>query len=348
MSFRLAKKLRVTLLVLGTGGFLFFSAQAEDKAAKPTGQKEPEKSSSSQATKQLLELSNRQDGLRKLEEELNSPFRDFSPKSSLDGAFAPPLYPPAPRQVIPNKRMQELLEKQKEWIFMTPDDLLKPPSAEDVLNVPEYGPDGHEKKKLSPLERFYQSLGKSNNKLSSKALQPEDPLSPRDLEKSDRENTSDDLPSAAKDSEKQLRKLLGVDSANSRNVPAESTRSFSDVFGLGEHALSPEQIKAHQDYIKRFQEVLNSGPPPELNGLVKPLENGQALTSTGGLPSTERSDAYDPHLGTANPTYVPSGSVDVNSKVLNSWNPNYTPPPPPVVHLAPPTPNFTPPHRIFQ
>src|SRR5690242_17814970 len=122
MSFRLANNLRATLLVLGTGGLLFFSAQAEDKAAKSdkpsaTGQKEEK--SSSQATKELLELSNRQDGLRKLEEELNSPFRDFSPKSSLDGAFAPPMYPPAPRQVIPNKRMQELLEKQKEWIFMT-------------------------------------------------------------------------------------------------------------------------------------------------------------------------------------------------------------------------------------
>jgi hypothetical protein len=292
-------------------------------------------------------LGSRQDGLKRLEEELNQPFRDFSPKSSLDGAFAPPMYSPAPRQVIPNKRLQELLEKQKDWIFMTPDDLLAAPAAEDVLNVPQYGPDGREKKKPSPLERFYESLGnKPGNNLSSKPLKDEDPLAPRRGMGKDEQDAVDDLlPSGIKNSEKELRKLLGIDS-NSEKAPGAS-QSQPELFGLGEQTLTPQEIKAHQEYLRRFHEVLNSGSPPELNPAAKSLETGQALTSTGGLPSMLRPDGYDPHLGTVNPTYIPSGSVDVNSKVLNSWNPNYTPPPPPLVHLAPPTPNFTPPRRVF-
>ena len=354
MSFRLAHKLGVTLLVLG-GILLFFRAQAEDKSAKPeqstaSGQKDYTEKTSNQATKELLKLNNRQDGLKKLEDELNQPLREFSPKSSLDGAFAPPMFPPAPRQVIPSKRLQELLEKQKNWIFMTPDELLAPPSAEDVLNVPKYGPDGQEKKKLTPLERFYESLGnKSENNLSSKPLKDEDPLGAhRGLGKEEQDEKDDLLPGAVKNSEKELRKLLGIGTDSSNNGSGSGTsQSLSDFFGLGEHTLTPEEIKAHQDYIKRFQDVLNSGPPPELNPLAKSPETSQALTSTGGLPSMERPDGYDPHLGTVSPTYVPSGSVDVNSKVLNSWNPEYTPPPPPVVHLAPPTPNFIPPRRVF-
>src|SRR5215471_9778327 len=66
----------------------------------------------------------RKDGLKQLEEDLFKPLKDLSPKTSLDGIFSPPMRPPAPPSSIQSKRVKELLERRRSWVFMNPEDLM--------------------------------------------------------------------------------------------------------------------------------------------------------------------------------------------------------------------------------
>src|ERR1035441_1606605 len=81
----------------------------------------------------------------------------FTPKSSLEGVVAPPPRPPA-ESVIQSKRVRELLERRKNWVFMTPEDLLAGPTVDDILKTPQYDANGEEKKELSPMLAYYRRL----------------------------------------------------------------------------------------------------------------------------------------------------------------------------------------------
>jgi len=355
MSIRLTRRSWLGWAAFGAASLLLVRSHAADP---PRSAPPPEFSerTSAEVTTNLLELGAHKDGLRELEESLGNSFQTFSPKSSLDGVFAPPMPPPPPRPVIQNKRIQELIERQKQWIFMSPEDLAKGPTAEEMFNVPEYGPDGQAKKKLSPMEQFYQGL-LTHDSGSAKKKKEKDPLSPRKgLDKSDDSDSPDDanLPSGVSDSEKSLRKLLGLD-AKGAVAPAPVHSTLSDIFGLGDNLPSPEDIKAHQDYMKRFQEVLNGSTPVSstdpLNALGSSGGPGRgAFNPASGLGASTAhgwTEGYDPQLGMVNPTYIPGSSMDLNARAVNGWNPSYTPPKPEPPKLTPPAPNFTPPRRAF-
>src|SRR5205085_6669548 len=92
-----------------------------------------------------------------LEHDLYKPLQNFSPRSSLDGMDAPTPQPSV-AHVIQSKKVRELLERRKNWVFTSPDDLTGASKAEDIFNLPEYGADGKENKKTAAVENFYERL----------------------------------------------------------------------------------------------------------------------------------------------------------------------------------------------
>jgi hypothetical protein len=354
MSFRLPSGCGFALAALGLGGLLLCRASAQDK---PKGQ-EPEFSehNSGAVTTNLLQLGTGRNGLRQLEDEVDRSFQTFSPKSSLEGALAPPMRPVLPpSSPAQNKRLREMRERQQQWIFMTPEELAAPPGAEDLLNLPEYGPDGKEKVKLSPMDRFYENLlyPQANGKKSNKEKDPLGPSKRFGKDDDEANSLNDALPGGISESERALKKLLGLDPARSAPTPAPARNPFSDIFHLGDPGRSAEDLKAHVEYMKQFQTLLDGPPPASSLEPVNPLAGAAdsartAASPSAGLPrSSSRPDGYDPMLGAVSPTYIPNGPGDFNSKLLNQWNPNYTPPKSAPPQVAPPTPNFTPPRRAF-
>jgi hypothetical protein len=62
----------------------------------------------------------------------------------------------------PDERTRQKLDAQKNWAFSGMHELNTTPTLENLLGMPELGPDGLEKPKLSAMEQYYDDLGKKN------------------------------------------------------------------------------------------------------------------------------------------------------------------------------------------
>lgn len=349
----------LVLVALSLGGLWLCRAAAADRPPGKTIEfSEPK---SPEVLTNLNELGSRKDSLRQLEEDLYRPLQGFSPRSSLDGVFAPPARPPG-APVIQSKRVRELLERRKNWIFMTPEDLTMELTPEEIFKLPQYGEDGQEQKRGPSLERYYQNMerrragGMKPGQLAEDAL-----LGPRKQPVPGDESGSEDdsdLPSGVRESVQRLKKL-GADSDSTALTPGPSRSSFSDLFGLGGPGSLPSQNDLERK--KVLQELYGatffSGytlQSPMAPGLLDASPPGQ-FNPANGLPgsglmggsSTVRPAGYDPLLGTVSPTYVPSSPQDLNARVLNAWNPDFVPPKPEPPKTAPPAPTFLAPRRQF-
>src|ERR1041385_6328737 len=120
MTCRLSNSVILLTLALGGSFLLVHASQAAERGrGKPIefSDRKPD-----EVTTNLNQMGSHKVGLQQLEDDLGKPFQTFKPGSSLDGVFTPPMRPPSGPSV-PSKRARELMEKQKNWIFMTPEDL---------------------------------------------------------------------------------------------------------------------------------------------------------------------------------------------------------------------------------
>lgn len=67
----------------------------------------------------------------------------------------------------PDDRTRQKLDAEKNWAFSAMNELNSKPSMEQMLGMPEIGPDGREKKKLPAMEQYYNDLGKKNSPQNS-------------------------------------------------------------------------------------------------------------------------------------------------------------------------------------
>ena len=119
-------------------------------------------------------------GLREIEEDLSKFLpRTFSPGSSLDGVEAPPLRIVPPPNMS-NKRAKEARDRRVNWVWQNPQELTKGPKAEELFKLPEYGPDGKEKKnKTDSFESFYERLGRERHSdIEQERERDDDPTEP--------------------------------------------------------------------------------------------------------------------------------------------------------------------------
>jgi hypothetical protein len=338
MSIRLANiGCWIAAAALGWGGLLACSVRGEDKSPSPP------LPASNDHTSVAVPADSQASGARKnrlmqLEEELSKSLQVFKPKTSLEGVTAPRPRPAQPAPINQNKRVKEQADRKKNWAFMSPDDLIAGPTIEDLLDTPDYTPDGREKKAVSPLERFYDNLERRySNKAISKPASKDDPLGPPPTPGSRDELASPEdanLPSGVRESEENLRKGLMADTPNLN--PARTHRTFSDIFQFGERKPSPVEDLAHKALMKDYQQLLNATSVPQggdpAKGLGAPSAadtfhqtwmNGGGLGGSGG---PGRSDVFAPQASVADPTLPVGVPQDVTAKTLNQWNSLYAPP----------------------
>ena len=81
----------------------------------------------------------------------------FGSKGSLRGVAPPPIRPPA-APLARNKQIKQLLEREKNWAFMTPDDLKEEQTLEEIFKLRRYDDGRQPREELSFLGRYYESL----------------------------------------------------------------------------------------------------------------------------------------------------------------------------------------------
>ena len=312
MNFRLSSpQICLGAAILAASGLLVCSAKA---GGKERGRDiEFSAPRSDEVTTNLHQLTSKKDGLKQLEEDLYQPLQSFGPSSSLDGVAEPPPRPPA-APVIQSKRVRELLERRKNWVFMSPEDMLAMPTIEDILKTPQFEGDGQEKRDPSAIERYYQRLNTKrpgiDNLLRSKN---EDVfgVSGKSNSRDERTRREDpELPSGVKERAQELSKLFEPGSSESPFAKAAPHGDLSDTFGLGDNTLSKAQIQEH----KKFMDDYHS--------MVDPSWHPPALATPGDSLSTFAADAASP---TAKPSVglpsslrsAPRTAFDVQMDVLN-------------------------------
>jgi hypothetical protein len=224
------------------------------------------KTRSSEVATNLNQLSNKKEGLREFEEDLFKPFQVITPKSSLDGVLAPPVRSSAP--AISSKKARELLKKKREWIYDTQAEMPNDSTFEEILNAPDFTDDGKDKRKLSPLDKYFDYLETKRKAGIAADKDKEDPLARLRRQAqglpADSKDDEDNSPKAEEDKESStgLKALFKPDLSASPFAPKKPSSGFSDIFGLDRFRPTPEQDKEHREYMRQYQQLLGSSPIP--------------------------------------------------------------------------------------
>jgi hypothetical protein len=320
----------------------------------------------SQVTSNLHQLSAKKDGLKQLEDDLFKPLKKtFSPQDSLDGVLVRPTRPSG-GTVIPSKKVKELLEKQRDWVFMSPEELTAGPTVEEIFNIPDFGPDGLQKKKLSPMERYY------FNQLDPSSVTNYTKLRERDRkgrysstttkDEEDETDSNDDSkpPARSGDREGNVKRFFEPDPEKTDPNAPPDHGTLSDIFGLGLTKPSPELTKAQNSRMDEFKQMLGLPSTPAsveafraLSGLAEPAPKlANPFGSGGGSLSPPLPTALGSPFGAINPAPGAGTLPDMNWKGLDQPNfsqPSLAPAMPKVdlPSLTPPAPNFNLPKRAF-
>jgi hypothetical protein len=358
MSFRFSsRQICFGAAAVALSGLLVCSAQAGGKErGRPIEFSAP---SSDEVTTNLHQLTSKKDGLKQLEEDLYKPVQSFAPESSLDGVVARPPRP-STGPVIQSKRAKEQMERRKNWVFMSPEDLLAAPTAEEILNAPQFGPDGQEKKDLPAVERYYQRLATKrsglNNPLQSRSDDPFGP--PTKSNPRDEVAAHDDslIPSGVRESASELNKLFEPGGSDSPFGQGAAHGSLSDTFGLGNNTLSKEQMQEHKKFIDDYHSMVDpTWHPPADSTPGNPLANftdvaSPAAKPAAGLPSSPSPASHrglDAQADVLNPMLGPAGLPDVNAQALGQTRPTTPLPQANPTRVAPVAPSFAAPRRSF-
>ncbi len=331
MSIRLSRvRFWAGTVALVMGVWLACSAQAAGRQRGRAIQFTPTKSD--EVLTNLHQLSNKKDSLKRLEEDLNAPLQSFAPKSSLEGVIAPPPRSPAP-SAVQSKRAKELLERRKNWVFMTPEDLVGGPTVEQVLQAPDYDEHGLLKEDLPAMESYYQRLlpKRPARNIMSQA-QTDDlfgrPNSPNSLEAPADDDS--DLPAGIRQSADALKGLFQADDYGSPYLRGSTAADLADPFRLGSKTAPAVQMLEHKKRMDEYRALVDSSwrPPAGANPGFSALGPGGAADSTAnpasklpGVSSPPSARGLEAQLNIRDPLLGPPGLPDVNAKALGQSRP---------------------------
>jgi len=275
--------------------------------------------------------------LKELEDDLTKSFhQSFSSPGSMDGVVVPPPRP-TPGPMAPSKKLKEQMERKRNWVFNSPEDLNSMvPTAEEVLKLPEYATEDKEKKPQSSVESYLQRMERKGQKTGSKAEKESergrDEInffgstkhldSPEDSDS----NNESDRPGLSQN-DRTLRSLFGAKSGNSYSAQDSMRSPVSDLFGLGIVPPTPEQLEAQKVYQEKFRALV--GLPtlatagttlpgslsglPDLHSVAPPLNLGNAS------PASSRPPDFDSFSGIFIAPASPAGLPDLLAKPASPW-----------------------------
>lgn len=308
------------------------------------------------------ELRTKRPSLKQLEQELKKPFELLNPDADpANRLTTPPLrHTPPPART---KQMKELLEKRNEWIFLEPEDYGSGLTPEEMLNLPEYGPDGELKKRKTALERYYDNLDKAQadaRVAATNRARADEVFGSRskDEETEDSQNLGFANEPGLGNNERTGKSLApGELPAFSLAAPEMfTTGGFADAFGFGRsERIEPKSdrsrsIEARNQEFKKLLEMGSSSPLNQdagaINSLISPPFSTPSLLKSrnlGTLPGAGLSSTLPPNPTSLSPSPVmPSVAV---SPALPAWQTTPAPVEQPRKVLPPPT--FQIPQRKF-
>jgi hypothetical protein len=299
------------------------------------------------------------DGLKLLEEDSYKPEQTFEPQGSLNGVVARPIRPAA-TPAIQSKRVKELLDRRKNWYFMSPEDLIAAPTVEETLKGPVRGPDGQEQKERPAIQRYYE-------RMAVKQAAPNNPAQPKEDElfgPPSKSNSRDavaaqedaNLPSNFKEAADALKKLFEPSGRDNSSAQGATHGNLSDLFGLGNNTPTKEQVQDRKKYLDEYQTVLDPtwrpptvpGPGASLTTFTDPT--APTVKAATGLPSVSSlnlSHGLEAQADVVNPVLGPPGLSDVNAQALGQPRPTLSLPKVEARRVAPIAPSFDAPRRSF-
>jgi hypothetical protein len=318
------------LLFLGAGNLVEGTAKAQGDT-RHTRAIELSETNNPEVLKRLNQLGDKKDEYKELGEEWSKPFESLSVEGQAGGSLAPYYAAPSAR-AVPNKRVKELLERQKNWT-LTPTELISANAAQDWTGASGLQTDSQEKKSSS-IKQFYDAIPDSSRAGSNNSTDEERSSDRRQSMFREELTTPEDptLPAGVRDEARQLRKLLNEQASTDASgyVRTESRSTLSDFFGFGDHTQTRAEIEAQQTHTKDLQALygIASGPSPDglrMNALT-PAGSSVTPINPGSLPSAAPAQPNAPLSTPGIPTSVwsPSATPDLNAP-LHQWNPMYTP-----------------------
>lgn len=248
--------------------------------------------------------------LKRFEEDLGKSLQIFDLQNSLSGGLPGPAPPPA-APVIQSKRVRELLERRKNWMFASPEDEFRGLTSEGLLELPELGPDGREKKSAAPLEQYYESLarertGAPRRPWDSRAF-PGDGWGRTEAGPL-RNPESDPVHSQLSAAERNLRALFDNRAADSYGLGEKRGGILPDLLG-NPNTIPLYQQKAQEARQDQFRQMLQApslAPVPAASGLgslaaPRPAD-GFSGTRAAAAPSAAISSSLSPGGWAAAPT----------------------------------------------
>jgi hypothetical protein len=323
-------------LVLGcfaANGLLVGHAYAQGKP-QPRRSIELSETNSAEILTNLNQFTTKKDGFRQLDDQLRS-LKGISPQNTMDGNFDLPFRPQS-STTLPNKAVKELLERKNNW-GLTPDELGITTTTSDADSLSTFG-EGKSDSKKSSLQQFYDALnGTGAGRPTADRYNENGSITPGKRSSFSEPNSSDDeakLPAGIRDQAKQLKQAVNDDGEGVfRAVQAHT--SFENFFGLNDNSPAPDQTMAPktttESFLDQFKKGLNSQSAgskldPALNSLL-PGETQRPVAFPLGdsLPKSRHNDLTLSAPGDVNAAISRAVLPDVNSTVLNQWNPLYTP-----------------------
>ena len=357
MSLRLSSlQLCCGAAALVAGVYLGGSAQA---AGRERGRSiEFSQPRSDEITTNLYQLRSKKDSLKQLEEDLNAPLQSFTPKSSLEGVVAPPPRAPA-QSAVQSKRAKELLERRKNWVFMTPEDLLSGPTVEQILKSPEYGADGQKKEDLPLMERYYQHLLSKRSLKNSPGQTHTDELfnSPSKSSLSEASTRDEaELPAGIQERADAIRTMFQSDDSSSPFFKSSTAGGLPDPFKSARKAPTREQSVEHKKLMDEYHSLLDPSwrAPVAANSGVSSLGGGDAAPAARkpayelpAAPSPSPRRGLEAQWDIRNPLLGPAGLPDVNARALGQTRPAPALPKTQEARTASSTPAYVAPKRAF-
>jgi len=308
----------------------------------------------------LNDMTVKKPAIRSLDANFKKPFEVFGSGSSLDGVMMPPPGRP-PRPAVKSKQAREKEEKRKDWIFLAPEDYAPDLSAEEMLHVSDLNPEEMEKKKLTPLERYYLRLEKAQSTITNavKAGVPHVAGTKDDAGGDGSERDEGPLDATMKRAEHTLKGLSdGREEKPIADEKKEGSRSFAEFFGfVSDEKPAPQPLapQAQEARATDFKQLLDTrfSPSPSA-GLPGGTLNPLAASSAPMPPASKAFSAQPPltfnSLNPVTPTFgaplLPGALPESVNNPFSSGVKITLPGPEPARTFTPPT-TFSIPQRRF-
>lgn len=240
------------------------------------------------------------------------PFDFLERKGSGKGSAQIPQMPSLSPGTIGGKRMLELeklRDQQKNWIFLTSDDLKTTTTPEESFGVEDYNVDGQTKRPKKAIERYWDSMGRDSQSKSNRTSEASfsdgsgDKLddnanlrTPSLLDSSFRNSSAKAGERGGSPLIEQLRSADALtrsmgDLSGSRSLSAESPFPSASPAGANERP-DPARAQARDDDFRKM--ILPPGSVSPLSGLRDPINSPLDQTRQAFHPVTAGNAADSP------------------------------------------------------